>query len=134
LQTTGRGEFNWDSVPPSTVGSRPPINPVFGRNGTSPHLPTEPATTWSAFFKETGSGVRLDRAERRKVMALAQARGYKLICGRPPPRKVFLQYFDQIACVHMSGLLVRSHMNAGQDGFRDKGSKQTRDLVEGHWA
>jgi putative DNA-invertase from lambdoid prophage Rac len=25
-------------------------------------------------FKETGSGVRLDRAERRKVMALAQAR------------------------------------------------------------
>jgi hypothetical protein len=27
--------------------------------------------------------------------------------------------FDQIACVHMSGLLLRSHMNAGQDGFRD---------------
>ena len=26
-------------------------------------------------FKETGSGVKLDRAERRKVMALAQARG-----------------------------------------------------------
>ena len=25
-------------------------------------------------FKETGSGVRLDRTERRKVMALAQAR------------------------------------------------------------
>ena len=25
-------------------------------------------------FKETGSGVKLDRAERRKVMALAQAR------------------------------------------------------------
>jgi len=25
-------------------------------------------------FKETGSGVRLDRAERRRVMALAQAR------------------------------------------------------------
>ena len=25
-------------------------------------------------YKETGSGVRLDRAERRKVMALAQAR------------------------------------------------------------
>lgn len=31
---------------------------------------------------------------------------------------------DQIACVHMSGLLVRSHMNAGQDGLRDVRSKQ----------
>ena len=36
--------------------------------------------------------------------------------------------FDQIACVHMSGLFVRSHMNAGQDGFRDKSSKQNGDL------
>jgi hypothetical protein len=33
----------------------------------------------------------------------------------------------------MSGLLVRSHMNAGQDGFRDTSSKQTSDLMEGHW-
>jgi len=38
---------------------------------------------------------------------------------RPPPRKHFRPMFDQIACVHMSGLLSRSHMNAGQDGFRD---------------
>ncbi len=30
----------------------------------------------------------------------------------------------RIACVHMSGLLVRSHMNAGQDGFREASSKQ----------
>ena len=44
-----------------------------------------------------------------------------------------LQCFDQIACVHMSGLFVRSHMNAGQDGFRDKSSKQNCDLVAGHW-
>jgi len=44
-----------------------------------------------------------------------------------------LQCFDQIACVHMSGLSVRSHMNAGQDGFRDKSSKQKGDLIEGHW-
>ena len=41
--------------------------------------------------------------------------------------------FDQIACVHMSGLFVRSRMNAGQDGFRDKSSKQKGDLIEGHW-
>src|SRR5437870_13749622 len=33
------------------------------------------------------------------------------------------QCFGQIACVHMSGLFVRSHMNAGQDGFRDKSSQ-----------
>src|ERR1700730_8225583 len=44
-----------------------------------------------------------------------------------------LQYFDQIARVHMSGLFVRSHMNAGQDGLCDKSSKQNRDLIEGHW-
>jgi hydantoinase/oxoprolinase-like protein len=44
-----------------------------------------------------------------------------------------LQCFDQIACVHMSGLLVRSHMNAGQDGFRDESSIQKDGLVEGHW-
>jgi hypothetical protein len=45
-----------------------------------------------------------------------------------------LQCFDQIACVHMSGLWVRSHVSAGQDGFRDKGSKQQGGLMEGHWA
>jgi hypothetical protein len=33
----------------------------------------------------------------------------------------------------MSGLLVRSHMNAGQDGFRDESSIQKDGLVEGHW-
>jgi hypothetical protein len=46
-----------------------------------------------------------------------------------PSSQGALQCFDQIACVHMSGLLVRSHMNAGQDGFRDKGSKQSSDLI-----
>ena len=32
----------------------------------------------------------------------------------------------------MSGLFARSHMNAGQDGFRDKSPKQKSDLIEGH--
>jgi hypothetical protein len=50
-----------------------------------------------------------------------------------PSSQDFLQCFDQIACVHMSGLFVRSHMSAGQDGFRDKSSKQLDDLIEGHW-
>jgi hypothetical protein len=43
-----------------------------------------------------------------------------------------MQCFDQIACVHMSGLLSRSHMNAGQDGFRDASSKHYVDLL-GQW-
>jgi hypothetical protein len=47
-----------------------------------------------------------------------------------PSLQGVLQCFDQIACVHMSGLFVRSHMHAGQDGFRDKSSKQNGDLVE----
>jgi hypothetical protein len=34
-----------------------------------------------------------------------------------PSSQRVLQCFDQIACIHMSGLFVRSHMNAGQDGF-----------------
>jgi hypothetical protein len=50
-----------------------------------------------------------------------------------PSSQGVLQCFDQIACVHMSGLFVRSHMNAGQDGFRDESSKQMGDLIEGHW-
>jgi hypothetical protein len=48
-----------------------------------------------------------------------------------PSSQGILQCFDQIACVHMSGLLMRSHMNAGQDGFRDTSSKQFRDPIEG---
>src|ERR1039457_4522354 len=50
-----------------------------------------------------------------------------------PSLQGILQCFDQIACVHMSGLFVRSNMNAGQDGFRDESSKQMGDLIEGHW-
>jgi hypothetical protein len=45
-----------------------------------------------------------------------------------PSSQGVLQRFDQIVCVHMSGLSMRSHMNAGQDGFRDTGSKQQGDL------
>ena len=36
--------------------------------------------------------------------------------------QAFSANVDQIACAHMSGLLSRSHMNAGQDGFRDTSS------------
>jgi hypothetical protein len=40
-----------------------------------------------------------------------------------------LQCFDQIACVHMSGLLMRLHVNVGQDGFRGMSSKPKCDLM-----
>jgi len=58
----------------------------------------------------------------------------KLHMWTAPSSQGVLQCFDQIACVHMSGLLVRSHMSAGQDGFRDRGSKQHGGLMEGHWS
>jgi hypothetical protein len=45
----------------------------------------------------------------------------------------FLQCFNQIGRVDVSGLWVRSHVNSGQDGFGDTGSKQQSNLIEGHW-
>ena len=45
----------------------------------------------------------------------------------PVPQEV-LQMSDRIACIHMSGLLMRSVWTAGQDGFRDASSKQPRGL------
>jgi putative DNA-invertase from lambdoid prophage Rac len=67
-----RDEFNWDSASPSIAVSRPPTSPVPARNGTSRRLRSGYDVVGT--FKETGSGVKLDRAERRKVMALAQVR------------------------------------------------------------
>jgi hypothetical protein len=49
--------------------------------------------------------------------------------GSPLLARVFLQCFDQVACVHMSGPLSRSHMNARQDGFRDATSKYAVPVV-----
>jgi hypothetical protein len=46
----------------------------------------------------------------------------------PPAHKRFGSSFDQIACFHMSDLFSRSHMNVGQDGFRDSSSKHVCDL------
>lgn len=63
-------------------------------------------------------------------------------CMRPSPHSPYvdgpliarrLQCFDQIACFHMSGLSVRSPMNAGQDGFREESSERMSDLIGGHW-
>ena len=73
------------------------------------------------------------RSETVRNRLATQVAKLRPICGRPPPRKMFLQCFDQIACAHMSGLVARSHVSAGQDGFRDKGSKQHSGQIEGHW-
>jgi hypothetical protein len=48
----------------------------------------------------------------------------------PVPQELF--WSDRIACIHMSGLLIRS-VTAGQDGFRDASSKQPSDLLFGQW-
>ena len=78
------------------------------------------------------SGQTVDfRLSARRDVAAAKAffrKAMKTHMWTAPSLQGFLQRFDQIACVHMSGLSVRSHMNAGQDGFRDKGSKQHYDL------
>ena len=50
-----------------------------------------------------------------------------------PSSQEVVQRFDQIACVHMSGLLMRSHMNAGQDGFRDNEFQTVVRPLRGHW-
>ena len=70
--TLPRG-FKWDRSP-STAGFRPMISRAPAGNETSRPLPSAPATTSSAYFKETASSARNDRAKRQKVMALAQAR------------------------------------------------------------
>src|SRR2546430_16858241 len=42
------------------------------------------------------------------------------ICGRPPACKSFAAA-DRIACDHMSGLLMRSHITAAKMGFATRG-------------
>jgi putative DNA-invertase from lambdoid prophage Rac len=73
LQAAKRGEFNWDSGQPSTVGFRPQISPVSVKNGTLSRFADRAGYEVIGVFKETGSGTRLDCAERHKIIALAQA-------------------------------------------------------------
>jgi DNA invertase Pin-like site-specific DNA recombinase len=73
LQAAERGEFNWETCA------------LYCRVSTADQSCARQERDLTAFadragyevigvFKETGSGVKLDRVERRKVMALAQAR------------------------------------------------------------
>jgi putative DNA-invertase from lambdoid prophage Rac len=67
------GEFNWDSAPPSIAGSRPPISPARQERDLAAFA-ARAGYAVVGTFKETGSGVKVDRVERRKVLALAQRR------------------------------------------------------------
>ena len=62
----------------------------------------------------------------------SSARGRGPICGRPPSLQEMSDGFGRIACGHMSGLFVRSHLTAGPAGIRDAGSKQ-EDGIYCHW-
>ena len=60
-------------MPPSTAGFRPPTSPARQERDLAAFA-SRAGYEVVGTFKETGSGAKLDRAERRKVMALAQAR------------------------------------------------------------
>jgi DNA invertase Pin-like site-specific DNA recombinase len=73
LPPAARREFNWHSAA------------IYCRVSTANHSFARQARDLAAFaaragygligvFRETGSGAKLDRAERKKVMALAQRR------------------------------------------------------------
>src|SRR5690606_11492949 len=57
----------------------------------------------------------------------AQRRSNPYVDG-PWPSSRAGGFSDRFACIHMSGLSVRSHMTAGQDGFRGGSSRQRRGL------
>ena len=70
--------FNWHRLQRFIAGCQPPTKPVPARNGTyapSPRL----ATKSSGSGRKIASGAKQERAERKKVLALAQARTVDLI-------------------------------------------------------
>jgi len=69
-----------------------------------------------------------DGSRRKPAVPLRRRNGRSPYVDGPLLARAFWQCSDQIACVHMSGLFSRSHMNAGQDGFRDASSKHPSDL------
>ena len=66
--------FKWDSVRPSTAASPLPINHAIGRNAICVHFAKRGGFEIVGVYKEKASGAKTDRIERKKVMALAQAR------------------------------------------------------------
>ena len=145
------------SVPPSdretTMPYRTPLDWLNFfladvRGGLGPYVGTDRAALESGFDRHRGhrflnhrSGAPdADRRVHRRHTMEAWGCGRRrrgAYCQRPDPcgradgpllARLFVQRSDQIACVHMFGLFSRSHMNAGQDGFRDASSKHPSDL------
>jgi hypothetical protein len=63
-----------DSLQRSTAGYPPATRPALARNGISAPSPRKPCIESSGVWKETASGVKDERTERKKVLALTQAR------------------------------------------------------------
>jgi hypothetical protein len=68
--------FNWHTLQRFIAGYQPPTKPVPARNGTYAPSPRRLATKSSG---EIASGAKQERAERKKVLALAQARKVDVI-------------------------------------------------------
>ena len=66
--------LKWDCAWRFVVECLQPISPASVRNAISANLPLGPVMKVVGVYKETGSGTKLTRAERKKVMVLAQSR------------------------------------------------------------
>ena len=78
MQAAQQEESNWDSsrrcAPRFTAGCPPPTSPVPDKSATWPRFAERSGYEVVGTYKETASGVKLDRTERKRVMALAQRR------------------------------------------------------------
>ena len=93
------------------------------------HVPAIPKPHWAISAR---LGFWLRGLAQSDLQALKARRRFS-ICGRPPPCKVFCSALIKSLASICPACFVRSHMNAGQGGFRDKSSKQKGELIEGHW-
>ena len=63
--------FNWHTLQRFIAGYQPPTKPVPARNGTYAPSPRRLATKSSGSGRKIASGAKQERAERKKVLALA---------------------------------------------------------------
>jgi hypothetical protein len=71
--------FKWDSPLRSIVESRPPIRVVLDRSAIFGPSPKKAGYKVVGVWKETASGAKNDRAQRKEILALAQAREIDVI-------------------------------------------------------
>lgn len=153
VQETPSNARHWSrSLMAEAVGISPSsVGRIWAEAGLKPHLTTGFKVSNDPMFEEKITeivGLYLDPPERAVVLCVDEKSQIQALDRTQPglPRKKGraatmthmwtapssqerFDDFDRIACVHMSSLLVRSHMNAGQDGFRDVGSKHDYDHI-----